>query len=262
MQTDRRRGFIVIGLAAQAACFCGCSFTDLDELQRGTGPSDAATATTGTSGSGASTSAASGGATSSSSSGGSGGAATTAASSGGGGSGGVVSMPACVPVAGQNVLLNGGMELGPMPPPGMGNWNGYRAAVTEDDVANGGAKSLLVCKDEQVDGDGDYFATYADLYPLPANIGAGWKFSASICVRAAPGFPAPTSLELVIREQPITTDHLGSSLTVIDTDWKLLTVEGMIDQSTPSVVSLIVGASSLPDGTCFLADDAAIVHPP
>ena len=104
-------------------------------------------------------------------------------------------------------------------------------------------------------------AAPGDLYPLPADIGPGWQFSASICVRAAPGLTPPPQLDLVLREHPA-IDHRGPPLAAIEEQWQLLTVEGVIEEAAPTLVSLLVDAWSLPDGTCFLADDAVVIHLP
>lgn len=239
------RGHRLFATSVLVLYSAGCTLTDLSNMQGGSADAIeiASSSTSSSAGDG--------------DVGGSG--ATSSASASSGGAGGAASA-SCTPLAGNSLLLNGDAELGPTPPPGMGNWNGWRASVAEHDTVNSGSKSLLVCKDEQTEGDGADFATWADLYPLPTDIGPGWSFAASICVRAAPGFPPPTQLTIRMHELP-TLDHVGTAVTALDDQWQLLTVQGAITQSDPSVVSLMVMADSLADGTCFLVDDAVILHP-
>jgi len=182
----------------------------------------------------------------------SGGTTTGSGGSGTGASGGV----GCGGPGGTNLLPNGDMEEGIVPPSGA-EWEAFQSGLAEDmQNVHGGARAIEVCETSGVSD----FTSYIDV--ISNGNFDGDTFSATACVRASPGKATPTTLHLMLREQNPWphTDYDGPDAAPLTDQWQEISVTATMSNMDNKLMVLLLWGEHSGDGACFLMDDAWVVQ--
>lgn len=160
-----------------------------------------------------------------------------------------------------NLLQNGDLELG------LAHWYEYQSiASVSTNTPHGGLQSIKFCKDATAPTDYMSGFTHAVTDGL---VPQGARYVASVWVRASflPEDLPPPILYATLREEGGASpyrDENSVAVTTLTTEWIQLDVELTVLEADRSYVTLIVWPSSntVPDGTCYVVDDAYVYQAP
>lgn len=164
---------------------------------------------------------------------------------------------AAVPDAGpiENLVDNPDFE------PGVSPWNSYNGVLYHNsNEPHAGQWGLKSCKVDV--GADDVLTAWTDL--PRADPSQGSTYQASIWIRASfdPMDLTPPGVYLSLREWGGASpyrDSVGPTYMPLTTEWAQLTAEITVEEADREMIILIVWtATDVPDGTCFIVDDAFV----